>query len=117
MTPGALARMIWDRLRYPPSRWGEECAHGEPVPEDEGCRTFHCPTVRMTELGPGRKGLVSCLEAPSDAGARKLAALGLLPGTDLEVLQTSPVWVLRSGYTEIALDRELAQHVRVHPTA
>ena len=115
MSPTTLARLIWDRLRSPAPTWDDRCAVGEPVPEEERCRSFDCPTVRMTELGAGARGTVSCLETPSDEGARKLAALGLLPGTDLEVLQTSPAWVLRSGYTEIALDHELAGHVRVHP--
>lgn len=114
MSPGVFVRRVWDRIRPDTLPWDRSCAVGEPVPEEERCRALDCPTVRVTELREGARATVSCLEAPGGPAARKLAALGLLPGTDLVLVQTFPVWVLRSGYAEIALDRGLAEHVRVH---
>ena len=115
MTPTTLARMIWERLRPNGPSWSDRCAVGAPVPEEERCSTTGCRTVRLSEMESGEKGIVSCLEAPSSEVARKLAALGFLPGTDVALLQRSPAYVIRSGFTEIALDGELADHVRVHP--
>lgn len=112
MTPLELLRYVWDRLR-PESTWTRSCAAGEPVPDGARCRAVDCPTVRLTELREGELAAVTCLDAPGGASARKLSALGLLPGTDVELVQSFPVWVVRSGYAEIALDRTLADHVRV----
>ena len=44
---------------------------------------------------------------------RKLTAFGVLPGAEIELLQTSPVYVLRIGYTQIALDYEIAKNIIV----
>ena len=119
MSPGTLARRLWERFRSwergDDRPWGDRCAVGAPVPEEERCRAFECPTLPMTSLPVRAWGVVSCLEAPTGDAARKLASLGLLPGTDVQLVQTFPVFVVRSGYTEIALDGALARHVRVHP--
>ncbi|MFW5947963.1 MAG: FeoA domain-containing protein [Gemmatimonadota bacterium] len=91
--------------------WTEACDHGTPVPDQGGCPD--CGSVRLTALGRGGRGAVSCLEEPWSAEAEKLAALGILPGVRLRVVQRSPAWVLRMGRTEIALDDELASRIRV----
>lgn len=111
-----LARRIWNGFRRLGGfDWSRECASGAPIPEEERCRALDCPSVALTELRPGRRGVISCLEAPAGLQARKLASLGLLPGADLSVEQSFPAFVVRVGYSELALDRELARHVRVHP--
>lgn len=43
----------------------------------------------------------------------KLAAVGILPGVELRVLQTRPVVVVESEETVLALEREIAEGVRV----
>lgn len=92
--------------------WKESCVAGPPVP-GRGCQSLDCESVRLTELGPGDRGSVSCLEEPWTAEAVKLASLGILPGVRLRVIQRFPVWVLRMGRTEIALDAGLAGRIRV----
>lgn len=42
---------------------------------------------------------------------QKITPFGILPGMNIEVLQTYPVYVLRIGYTEIALDYEIAKNI------
>lgn len=44
---------------------------------------------------------------------RKLAAFGLLPGAEVEVLQTFPAFVLRLGYTELAVDADIMRKIWV----
>ncbi len=92
--------------------WGESCEAGAPVPSG-GCENLDCDSVRLTGLRRGDRGAVSCLEEPWTPEAAKLAALGILPGVRLHVVQRSPVWVLRVGRAEIAIDGTLASRIRV----
>lgn len=93
--------------------WKDSCEAGAPVPAGEGCSHLNCPSVRITTLKRGDRGAVSCLEAPGSRESAKLAGLGILPGVPVRVIQRAPAWVLKVGRTEIALDRELAQRIRV----
>ena len=47
------------------------------------------------------------------AEAARLAALGVLPGVPLRLVQDYPAYVVRMGFAELALDRSLASLVRV----
>ena len=91
--------------------WKDTCDAGAPVPDSGGCQD--CGSVRLTTLPRGGRGAVSCLEEPWTADAAKLAALGILPGVRVRIVQRSPAWVLRVGRTEIALDDTLASRIRV----
>lgn len=95
------------------SGWTDSCEAGAPVPEGEGCSHVDCRSVRLTTLGRGERGAVSCLEQPWSTESAKLAGLGILPGVRVRVVQTSPSWVLKIGRTDIALDNELAGRIRL----
>jgi DtxR family Mn-dependent transcriptional regulator len=98
-------------------RWGDECPAGAPVPAVERCTAVDCDSVRLTALAEGEHARVTCLEAPGSAEARRLASLGILPGVELVLLQRTPAFVLRVGYTDLALDTGLAERVRVRRDA
>ena len=91
--------------------WGDDCPRGIPVPSPDRCAD--CDAVAAGMLGVGERGRVTCLLDPADAPARKLAALGVLPGAELLMLQRSPAIVFRIGHAELALDAELAGRIRV----
>jgi len=42
-----------------------------------------------------------------------VAALGALPGIELELVQRFPAFVFRIGYAEVAVDTKLAESIRV----
>jgi len=94
-------------------RWGAECPDGTPVPTAERCAGVDCDSVRLSALREGQAGRVTCLEDPGGAAARKLAALGVLPGVEVVLVQRSPAFVFRIGHAEFAVDAGLAGHVRV----
>lgn len=111
-----FGQRIWEALRPGGgSDWDQGCPSGAPVRTDPRCDLLDCRSVRITELPEGGRAVISCLEAPGEGAGRKLAALGLLPGEEVVLEQAFPAYVLRVGYTELALDRTLARHVRVHP--
>lgn len=94
---------------------GDACREGRRSPSPASCLASGCDSVRLSDLDAGERAVVACLEDPGHPRCRKLAGLGLLPGVPVEVLQRRPMYVLRLGYTELALDRELAARVRVRP--
>jgi Fe2+ transport system protein FeoA len=63
----------------------------------------------------GQSGEVVTLEAPDQAGFRRLFALGLVPGVRVTLLQRFPAYVFTAGRTVIAMDEEMARTVRVRP--
>jgi DtxR family transcriptional regulator, Mn-dependent transcriptional regulator len=93
--------------------WKESCEAGAPVPRRGGCQGIDCESVSLSDLRPGARGAVSCLEEPWTADAAKLAGLGLLPGVRLRLVQRYPAYILQLGRTEIAIDEGLATRIRV----
>ncbi len=108
MNPVQLFRSIWSQRR----NWGapDDCPTGVPVHEDGRCP--ECESSPLTQLRPGDEATVSCLDAEGSAVA-KLAALGVLPGARIRLVQRYPAFVFRLGYGEVAIDQALAAAVRV----
>ena len=98
-------------------RWGEECPAGAPVPVAERCGAVDCDSIRLTMLGEGEPARVTCLEDPASTEARRLAALGILPGVELVLVQRTAAFVVRIGHAELAIDTGLASRVRVRRDA
>lgn len=65
----------------------------------------------IKDLKPGDRIIVFAIHTIDKYHTRKLAVFGILPGTEVEILQIHPVYVLRIGHTELALDKELAQNI------
>lgn len=47
--------------------------------------------------------------------AQKLLTLGIVPGARVKVIQRFPAYVVQIGYTQIAIDHQLAHAVHVEP--
>ena len=77
------------------------------------CASSCCPSHPVTEMAVGDAGIVSCLTDPGHPRAARLAALGVLPGIPLRLVQSYPAYVVRLGFAELALDAQLARLVRV----
>lgn len=109
-----ITRLLRERLRgLRGGEWRDACPAGAPLPETSRCAALDCDSRNLTTLAVGEQGTVSCLEAPEGHAAWKLAAMGVLPGARLTLVQRRPVYVFRIGYSEFAVDEELAGHVRV----
>jgi DtxR family Mn-dependent transcriptional regulator len=112
-----LARGIEERvcalLGHPRS-----CPHGQPIPDgpccgsagDAGDLRLVCP---LNELRPGQGGRIAYLQAQDPRRMQKLVALGLLPGTPVRLLERSPSKVFQAGYSQFAVDEELASAIYV----
>lgn len=78
-----------------------------------------CPrqAATLADLPAGCEGCVVsvCGEACSQEQARRLMAVGVVPGACLRVLRRSPAYVFSVGNSLFAVDAELAAHIRVEP--
>ena len=94
-------------------RCGAECPDGTPVPSAERCAAVDCDSVRLTALREGERGTVTCLESPGSRATGRLAAMGVLPGAAIVLVQRTPAYVFRLGHAEFAVDSGLATRIRV----
>ena len=122
---------------------GDSCKeHGCPVAFG-GCATRHCPRCGYTipdeegsialrfikklfgrratmsaetlaDLPAGSRAVVARLEGDPELLSR-LTAQGIAPGVTLHVLQRLPTFVIELGETTIALERRVAETVRLRP--
>jgi Fe2+ transport system protein FeoA len=74
----------------------------------EGVRT-------LGELGAGEAACVVCVGSEGAARPSALAAFGLVPGAEIQLIQRRPACVVRVDETELALDGEVADEILVAP--
>ena len=75
----------------------------------EGCPIagdFYLPAT-LASLREGERATIRRLVAPAGGELRKLLALGLLPGVEIEVERRWPAMVVRMGFATVALDAGL----------
>lgn len=68
----------------------------------------------LTGLKVNEKGSIVGIKTEDTVKMRKLAAFGIMPGFDVVVLQKFPAYVIQVGYTQVALDDEIASEILVN---
>jgi DtxR family Mn-dependent transcriptional regulator len=93
------------------------CPHGKPIPPGECCdearRSGDLGVVPLTELKAGDEGEIAYLATGDDIKMRKLMAMGVLPGNNIVLMQVFPSYIFRVGYSEFAIDSNLAREIFV----
>lgn len=93
------------------------CPHGKPIPPGRCCEAGRQETRRalspLSELQSGLPGRVAYLCAPEPGKLQKLMAMGILPGSPIELMQRFPSYVFRVGHTEFAVDKSIADAIYV----
>jgi DtxR family Mn-dependent transcriptional regulator len=69
----------------------------------------------LSGLQPGQSGRVVSIESTSEARLERLSVFGLTPGAQVTLQQRHPTFVLRVGYTELSLERQVADEIIVQP--
>ena len=67
----------------------------------------------LLSLKKGERAQIHSLLTNNEATLRKFMAFGILPGAVVEIIQISPVYVLRVDFTQVAVDSELAGKIMV----
>lgn len=68
-------------------------------------------TRRLSEMRPGQSGTVVSIDARKAARLDRLSTLGVVPGSQVTLVQRQPAYVLRAGFTELSLEREVADEI------
>ena len=99
-------------LGHPPT-----CPHRKVIPRGECCRKFSLEmkplVVPLTELQVGEDARIVFISSKYHARLDRLSSLGIIPGSVLRLHQKQPTYVIKTGETELALDRELAKEICV----
>jgi DtxR family Mn-dependent transcriptional regulator len=95
----------------------ETCPHGYRIPPGECCleakRSGDLGVVPLTELKSGEEGEIAYIQTEDDKKMQKLMAMGVLPGNRIRLNQTFPSYIFRVGYSEFAIDANMAREIFV----
>jgi DtxR family Mn-dependent transcriptional regulator len=96
------------------------CPHGKPIPRGPCCAEAQADAIRevgaLCDGGDGASGVVAYLSARDQREVQKIMAMGVLPGTAIRVIQSFPSYVFQIGYSQFAVDRQLAEAIHVRWT-
>lgn len=108
-----LERNICTLLGHP-----KTCPHGKPIPPGSCCLDASKEKLKkivapLTELEIKEKAKVAYLRTENRDILQKILAMGLLPKSEITLIQKFPSFVLQAGKSQFAIDRELASHIYV----
>ncbi len=93
------------------------CPHGKAIPPGECCRQMRKSVDRLIaplrDLQVGQRGRIAYIRMSNPQRAQKLMAMGVLPGVSVALLHRSPSYVFEAGYSQFAVDEEIAADVFV----
>jgi DtxR family Mn-dependent transcriptional regulator len=93
------------------------CPHGKPIPPgaccDEARAQGDLGVVPLTEFKSGQVGEIAYILTEDSKKMQKLMAMGVLPGNKITLVQAFPSYIFRVGYSEFAIDTNLAREIFV----
>jgi DtxR family Mn-dependent transcriptional regulator len=97
-------------LGHPPT-----CPHGKSIPSGDCCSAAHRSVQSLVTGLPhfpiGETGRIVFIAPRFHERMDKLAALGVVPGSEVRLHQRSPAYVLDIGETTVAIDAEIASEI------
>ena len=95
------------------------CPHGKTIPPGDCCleakKSGDLGVVPLTELKSNKEGTIAYIQTEDNRKMQKLVAMGVLPGTRIRLLQSFPSYIFRVGYSEFAIDANMAREIFVSP--
>jgi DtxR family Mn-dependent transcriptional regulator len=93
------------------------CPHGKPIPPGDCCAQARAQgdlgVVSLTEFKSGQEGEIAYIQTEDNKKMQKLMAMGVLPGNKIVLVQAFPSYIFRVGYSEFAIDTNLAKEIFV----
>jgi DtxR family Mn-dependent transcriptional regulator len=72
------------------------------------------PPIRpLSALRAGQSGKVSAIKCASASRLERLNVFGLVPGAEVTLEQRHPAFVLRVGFTELSIERVIADEILI----
>lgn len=102
-------------LGHPPA-----CPHGHPIPQGSCCQVYAKKVdpliTRLIDLPLGGTGSVVFIAPKSVSRLNKLAAFGVVPGSQIRLVERKPSVVLSCGRTSLAVEDEIGREIYVRPS-
>ena len=95
----------------------ETCPHGNPIPDING----HCEDLRgqpLEQLSEGQRATLVRIHPESNALLAYLAAHGMLPGSELQIVEVNRydrLWTLQVGKNQEMISNSIAKRMIVEP--
>lgn len=93
------------------------CPHGKPIPRGKCCKegrdTVHPLVSSLSQMEPGQHGHIAYIQMNNPNRLQKLMSMGVLPGVPVRLLQRSPSYVFEAGFSQFAVDEEIATAIYV----
>ena len=93
------------------------CPHGKPIPPGACCERMQESVERLIaplcDLQPGQRGHIAYIQMNDPKRLQKLMAMGVLPGVPIALLRRFPSYVFEAGYSQFAVDKEIAADINV----
>ncbi len=95
----------------------ETCPHGKPIPSGPCCRSrrrkFESVVMPLSEMKKGQRGKIAYIRTNDRETLRKIMAMGALPGSAVTLLLHFPSPVFQIGQSQFAIDKDMAEKIRV----
>ena len=96
------------------------CPHGRPIPPGPCCQEMRQTVPRLiaslADLRPGQSGIIAYIQMKNPNRLQKLMAMGVLPGERITLLRRMPSYVFQVGFSQFAVDEEIASDIYVRLT-
>ena len=93
------------------------CPHGKHIPPGECCdeakQKGDLGVVPLTESKSNEEGEIAYIQTEDNKKMQKLMAMGVLPGNRIVLIQTFPSYIFRVGFSEFAIDTNMAREIFV----
>lgn len=93
------------------------CPHGKPIPRGRCCKQMTATVGRLIaplgELQVGQGGHIAYIQTTAQDRMQKLMAMGVLPGVPIQLTQRFPSFAFEAGYSQFAVDEQIAADIYV----
>ena len=93
------------------------CPHGKPIPPGRCCAESRDSAEKvvsvLADLDEGQAGTIAYIHSGDPNRVAKLLAMGIVPGAPVALTGRSPSFSFRVGYSQFAVDEELAGDIYV----
>ena len=97
------------------------CPHGKRIPPGDCCRVYSTridPLVtRVIDLQVGASATIAFIAPKTLARLQKLAAFGIVPGSEIRLVARKPSCVIGCGATSIALEDDIGREIYVRASS
>jgi len=95
------------------------CPHEKPIPPGRCCRDARRPTeplvIPLTSLKVGGDAKIIYIAPRTKSRLSRLSSFGVIPGSNIHLLQRHPSYVIRIDQTNVALEGDVARDIFVRP--